>query len=386
MKKIYTLIPLFVASALSAASYDSLLGTRDTAVETDSLITISTTNEQTFWSTDANYDVKVSTDYSFDKAVLFKNTGSSGVAYFHNYASNGAKLSYDKGFTIATTKTTVNDKGVVVPSNSNIRLVFSGDLVPNKNSVVVKENGKDVTYLIDSDGNRFSPNNKYDRSTEAVVGKFSIISQTGNLLDSSSKFKDFELILQAANFTIGAKEGINSVYLGKYTHLYFGSTINLSTNVTMGTLCGRQTLDNTENVYFGTIKLNGYSFQCGDVGFNRNTGSSIQGGTILVDMANGDGIFKSTGNNGLAYNSAYQTGMDFINFDLDDQILFKTKLSDSALSTLTINGLSGEDILMKEVMIGKDTYYSYYVIPEPSTYAMIFGAIALGFVAYRRRK
>ena len=25
-------------------------------------------------------------------------------------------------------------------------------------------------------------------------------------------------------------------------------------------------------------------------------------------------------------------------------------------------------------------------VPEPSTYAMIFGAIALGFVAYRRRK
>ena len=32
-------------------------------------------------------------------------------------------------------------------------------------------------------------------------------------------------------------------------------------------------------------------------------------------------------------------------------------------------------------------YYTYTMtIPEPSTYAMIFGAIALGFVAYRRRK
>ena len=356
MKKIYTLIPLFVASALSAASYDSLLGTRDTAVETDSLITISTTNETTFWTTDANYDVKASTDYSFDKAVLLKNTSTSGVAYFHNYATNGATLSYDKGFTIATTETTVNDKEAVVPANSNIRLAFSGKL------------GEPA----------------HDRCKSAVVGNFSIVSQTGSLLDSSSKFRDFELILQAASITIGAKEGINSVYLGKYTHLYFGSTINLSTNVTMGTLCGRQTLDNAENVYYGTIKLNGYSFQCGSVGFNRNNGTDIQGGTILVDMANGDGTFKCTGS--LGYVAAYDTGMDFVNFDLDDQILFKTKLSDSALSTLTINGLSGEDILMEEVKIGTDTYYSYYVIPEPSTYAMIFGAIALGFVAYRRRK
>jgi autotransporter-associated beta strand protein len=30
--------------------------------------------------------------------------------------------------------------------------------------------------------------------------------------------------------------------------------------------------------------------------------------------------------------------------------------------------------------------YGYTAVPEPSTYAMIFGAIALGFIAYRRRK
>jgi hypothetical protein len=30
--------------------------------------------------------------------------------------------------------------------------------------------------------------------------------------------------------------------------------------------------------------------------------------------------------------------------------------------------------------------YGYAAVPEPSTYAIIFGAIALGFVAYHRRK
>ena len=360
MKKIYTLIPLFVASALSAASYDSLLGTRDTAVETDSLITISTTNETTFYTTDSNYDVKASTDYSFDKAVLLKNTSTSGVAYFHNYATNGATLSYDKGFTIATTSTKVDDKGATVPANSNIRLAFSGELYKPENV------------------------SAYDKSTSAVNGNFSIVSQTGSLLDSSSKFKDFELILHAANFTIGAKEGIDSVYIGKYTHLYFGSVLNLQVDVTMKTLCGRQTLDNEDNVYYGTIKLNGHSLMCSNVDFNRSAGTAIQGGTILVDMSNGDGTFINNGATGLS--TAYETGIDFINFDSDDQILFKTALTDSLLKTISINGLSGENILMEEVMIGKDKYYSYYVIPEPSTYAMIFGALALGFVAYRRRK
>ncbi len=30
--------------------------------------------------------------------------------------------------------------------------------------------------------------------------------------------------------------------------------------------------------------------------------------------------------------------------------------------------------------------YGYAAVPEPSTYAIIFGALALGFVVYRRRK
>ncbi len=35
---------------------------------------------------------------------------------------------------------------------------------------------------------------------------------------------------------------------------------------------------------------------------------------------------------------------------------------------------------------GTFTYTGGTAVPEPSTYAMIFGVVALGFAAYRRRK
>ena len=59
---------------------------------------------------------------------------------------------------------------------------------------------------------------------------------------------------------------------------------------------------------------------------------------------------------------------------------------------IEINSITGSDILMETVQFdhnadGKtDTFYSYYVIPEPSTYAMILGAIAIAFAVIRRRR
>jgi hypothetical protein len=54
---------------------------------------------------------------------------------------------------------------------------------------------------------------------------------------------------------------------------------------------------------------------------------------------------------------------------------------------LIFKGYEDKEVLCDQIVGGEyDGFYSYYVIPEPSTYAMIFGALALGFVAYRRRK
>ena len=71
-----------------------------------------------------------------------------------------------------------------------------------------------------------------------------------------------------------------------------------------------------------------------------------------------------------------------------DQFLVKNKISDEVLSAVYFDGAGtkGVDYEVVQTQLS-DGFWSltYNAIPEPSTYAMIFGAIALGFVAYRRR-
>ena len=76
----------------------------------------------------------------------------------------------------------------------------------------------------------------------------------------------------------------------------------------------------------------------------------------------------------------YESGVDHL-------YLAKDYTTDSALKNLVQFDFGGldYDLVVKEISTGKFEYIAT-VIPEPSTYAIIFGAIALGFVAYRRRK
>ena len=59
----------------------------------------------------------------------------------------------------------------------------------------------------------------------------------------------------------------------------------------------------------------------------------------------------------------------------------------SKTTTITVNGLDAAARWTEEDIGGKSYLcISAAPIPEASTYAAIFGAIALGFAAYRRRK
>ncbi len=71
-----------------------------------------------------------------------------------------------------------------------------------------------------------------------------------------------------------------------------------------------------------------------------------------------------------------------------DQFLVKNKISDDILSAVYFEGLGtkGVDYEVVQNQLADGFWsLSYNAIPEPSTYAMIFGAIALGFALYRRR-
>jgi hypothetical protein len=77
--------------------------------------------------------------------------------------------------------------------------------------------------------------------------------------------------------------------------------------------------------------------------------------------------------------------VEFLNFDENDKFYSEKKLDNTMLSHFIMNGMSSDEILETTEVYNGKTYFSYYVIPEPSTYAMIFGALALAFALYRRK-
>ena len=121
---------------------------------------------------------------------------------------------------------------------------------------------------------------------------------------------------------------------------------------------------------------------------------NVSGATTLTKVVMDDGSFENANDtqltinfNGLANGEALTinelTGLTtgrFIvleNFSEGD-FFVKNVLATNADGSIIGMTFGGESLFQLED--GK------IVIPEPSTYAMIFGAIALGFVAYRRRK
>ena len=73
----------------------------------------------------------------------------------------------------------------------------------------------------------------------------------------------------------------------------------------------------------------------------------------------------------------------------EDDVLKITSMTQSEIETLTFKLNDTEMILGTDYMV-KATEGGFYIntvaVPEPAEWAMIFGAIALVFVAYRRRK
>lgn len=104
------------------------------------------------------------------------------------------------------------------------------------------------------------------------------------------------------------------------------------------------------------------------------------------DEADGDGAVNFVISAAYNVNAKYTSTITFHDFDFgEDNFIVKNKIP-TALS-LVFKGYEDKEIICEQLTSGEYAgYYSYYVIPEPSTYAMIFGAMALGFVAYRRRK
>lgn len=228
---------------------------------------------------------------------------------------------------------------------------------------------------------------RFGGKIQDTIGNVILNAVSGSIINSDSNMTDSELILTSINFTVRNTDNPSgTVYLGKYTHIFYGSVLNLETNVRTRQLAPRSSVSNPANNLIGTVMMNGHTLTTGSIDFNPDSAS--QCGSLTVDMT-GDSasIFISTGT--IGFNANYPKedfSLDFINVGVGDKIYFSNEIDDSTLSLLTINGLSGDDIIVTQELYDGKNYYSYSVnlIPEPASYAALIGAMAL-FMAYRRR-
>ncbi len=137
-----------------------------------------------------------------------------------------------------------------------------------------------------------------------------------------------------------------------YTYSLFGNTTVkvLADNLTLQGMAWKESGSHEVD-----IVLNGHSFNFG--GMTR--GQGFTGEDLFIDFI-------------LAENESWK----------DNSV--KTTMSEAQLNEITfkINGVITEF----DFVATTDGFYLNTVVPEPAEWAMIFGAVALAFVAYRRRR
>ena len=162
-----------------------------------------------------------------------------------------------------------------------------------------------------------------------------------------------------------------------------------------------------ESSYYGvssTLNLNGHSTTLGGILLDNQYASLYIENKAIIDFGETSGAntltVTSVGANAKydAYTDWENSSITFKNYELgEDHFYCAAKLSETEISDfgiyisdlLVFDGYSSEDFIIaeNEVMIDGALYYEYVpvLIPEPSSIAAAFGALALLFAAYRRK-
>lgn len=138
-----------------------------------------------------------------------------------------------------------------------------------------------------------------------------------------------------------------------------------------------------------------------DVNANNNIGRIVYGDTntlITIDIA--DGKVLTVGKIGTSASLDGSGATELVAIKLVDGIglgEFRITDMDAEMQAYLDNGSSNAIVFYDEsgnmrvlgenlLLVDNGDYWSIASVPEPSTYAMILGALALGFAVYRRRK
>ena len=337
MKKLLTTIPLFAASLVFSADYTAGGSFLDTA----------------FQDIVNNYD-SVST-----KPITLQ------------YSSHEKKVAtFSKDFTF----------------NSTIYLDSRKEYGNGSAVVLYSENGSKLTF-----------NCNAAKPASSLSGvKFGLMGTTSKHIEAvfTQNFTQ-EIWLKYANITFKSADGV-ALKASSYIHLNYNCVITAdNTDLTIGTAYTR---------YKSDVQSDGRSYVATFVAKNADivinnflvNGSNATAGSFMKIVYGTDNAeaFKVIG----AFSALTDT-TDPQNFILEDMGINDTFSSKYDLCSDTYKDRIFVEYQNKEYHLYElvendiiktstaDGFYTYTMtIPEPSTYAMIFGTLALGFALYRKRK
>ncbi len=382
MKKTITTLSISLLLALSAQADTSIPG--DYVVQeggldiTDKLVingagTMSGDELYLMDVTGSTTVIDVKENYTFSNKVLVRGSGSNDVWATVNVAA-GKTVKFSDYSTFQGSGDLA--EGMIMTGRAGVKFVSTKTNDQSKYGNV---------WLNSSDTNVFQ-----QKSTQASG-------------------KNYEVWLNYVNF----HSEVSAATKYHYVHMQYGANVICENDIYFETIAVRQPyqLSGTyvaSDAFAGSLQMNGKNATIEQLTYNPgyltvgstdpDTGKEIVSERtfayvdFFIDFGENDvaqvlKIGKINESN--TYNSWDLDQLIITNFGVDDQILIGQNLTKDSnkkiFDIITINGLDMSQIDVKDMGNG---YWSYSVavVPEPSTYALIFGALALGFVAYRRRK
>lgn len=333
--------------------------------------------------------------FTFQETSMTGNSGATTI--YINLAKFTSDFTFNSGFTFYTANTYVDNFTI------NPRLYI------NKGATVTIN--KSLTYNVRTKHRLWVDNDSGDYGTLVINAAPVRIAENDGVKNTS--LGNCELFIGRGHVELNVASEFG------YTSLYGGSSLTIRANSSSTTFAIRAARSNklyTKTLPTaiqdaitaagkkgirdnGTLILDGASYSSESCTLNTKGDESDCADyahvfTLKYGQADvAEGLKLSTMSTYFNDAANGSKGMDaFIVEDMNylDTISTKTDLKfGSYASRIYINGVNFTELInLGKIQVSSDTtgYNVYTYIPEPSTYAMIFGAIALGFVAYRRRK
>ena len=354
-------------------------------------------------------------------------TGTNYVAFngatFKSSAENGNQYKITVGATDEAKKVGIFRDGFTVDNVTvDFNLAGKSVLVDNlggaqtpsitvKNNGVLNYRGASSTpdlYLKLNIENGSVMNAYFDYNSDVIRLKDSNISG----IYKSGRTQRSDIYWYGANTISNQKAGDDAMYVNGRFSLEEGSSSNSLTisnsevNSIICTATKQFIMRGTSTLTLNSKNAMGYKLEDGTIGGQDNIILQIGAGSKAILNLGADNSFDyvmidsdkdSTLNVTLAGN---KFSLNSISDDLIGTILIKDfaenlfniasmagKFYDAQTGLLTNIKWGDNKDTAKNLYWDKDTgFVTAIAIPEPSTYAVIVGALALGFVAYRRRK